>query len=115
MNGRVRMHRSKLESYEAILGALAKGPSSIDRLAYRTSIDCNMLNRYVSFLIANGVVEVRYFGDRMLYAITERGATVFRTLDFQKYLKRLSKTFKTMDETMEHLPVTLKRRQEPPE
>jgi predicted transcriptional regulator len=109
------MHRSKLESYEAILGALAKKPLSIDRLAYRTSMDCNIMSEYLTFLMANGVVEERNFGDKTLFAITERGATVFRTLDFQKYLKKLSMTFMTMDQIVQDMPVVLKRRQKPPE
>jgi predicted transcriptional regulator len=109
------MHRSKLESYEAILGAVAKKPLSIDRLAYRTNMDCRILSGYLTFLMANGVVEERNFGDKTFFAITERGATVFRTLDFQKYLKKLSKTLMTIDEAMQDIPVVLKRRQKPPE
>lgn len=109
------MHRSKLESYEAILGALAKKPLSVDRLAYRTSMDCTVLSRYLSFLVANGVVEERTFGEKTFFAITERGITVFRKLDFQKYLRNLSKTLLAIDETIQDIPVILKRRQKPPE
>jgi len=111
----VCMHRSKLESYEDILGALAKKPLSIDRLAYRTNMDCTILDKYLSFLMTNGVVEERTFGDKTFYAITERGVTVFRTLDFQKYLRKLSKTLMTIDEGMQDIPVMLKRRQKQPE
>jgi predicted transcriptional regulator len=109
------MHRSKLESYEVILGALVKKPLSIDRLAYKTSIDCTILSEYLTFLMANGVVEERSFGDKKFFAITGRGVTVFRTLDFQKYLKKLSKTLMTIDEAMQDIPAALKRRQKPPE
>jgi predicted transcriptional regulator len=109
------MHKSKLESYEAILGALAKKPLSVDRLAYRTSMDCTVLSRYLSFLVANGVVEERTFGEKTFFAITERGITVFRKLDFQKYLRNLSKTLLAIDETIQDIPVILKRRQKPPE
>jgi predicted transcriptional regulator len=109
------MHRSKLESYEVILGALAKKPLSVDHLAYRTGMDCTVLSRYLSFLVANGVVEERTFGEKTFFAITERGVTVFRTLDFQKYLKKFSKTLMAVDETMQDIPVILRRRQKPPE
>ena len=109
------MHRSKLESYEVILRALAKKPLSVDRLAYRTSMDCTVLSRYLSFLEANGVVEERTFGEKTFFAITERGITVFRKLDFQKYLTNLSKTLLAIDETIQDIPVILKRRQKPPE
>jgi predicted transcriptional regulator len=109
------MHRSKLELYEVILGAIVKKPLSIDRLAYRTTMDCTLLSKCLAFLMANGVIERRTFGDETFFAITERGVTVFRTLDFQKYLRKLSKTWMTMDEAMQDIPVVLKRRQKPPE
>jgi len=109
------MHRSRLESYEAILGVLAKRPLGVDRLAYSTTMDCNILSEYLTFLMANGVVEERNFGDKKLFAITERGVTIFRTLDFQKCLKKFSKTFMTIGEAMQDMPVVLKRRQKPPE
>jgi predicted transcriptional regulator len=105
------MRRSKLESYEAILGALVKKPLNIDRLAYRIKMDCTILSEYLTFLIANGVVEGRDFGDKTFFAITERGVTVFRTLDFQKYLKKLSKTFMTIDDAMQDIAVAPRRRQ----
>jgi len=113
--GCICMHRSKLESYEVILGALVKKPLNIDRLAYRTGMDCTVLSKYLASLVGNGVVEERTFGDRTFFAITERGVTVFRALDLQKYLRKLSKTFMTIDEAMQDTPVTVKRRQKPPE
>ena len=105
------MRRSKLESYETILGALVKKPLNIDRLAYTLKMDCTVLNEYLTFLIANGVVEGRDFGDKTFYAITGRGVTVFRTLDFQKYLKRLSKTLMTINDAMQDITVAPRRRQ----
>jgi len=105
------MHRSRLESYEAILGALVKRPLGIDHLAYRASMDCGILSECLTFLMANGVIEERDFGDKTLFAITERGVTVFRTLDFQKCLKKLSKTLMTIDEAMQDMPMVPKRRQ----
>lgn len=108
------MHKSKLESYETILGALVKKPLGIDRLAYKTDMDCTVLHNNLQFLMANELVEERMFGGRLLCTITERGATVFRTLDFQKYLKRISKTLMTIDDAMRDIPVILKRRQKMP-
>ena len=109
------MHRSKLESYEAILGALVKKPLGVDRIAYKTDMECTVVHKYLKFLMANELVEERMFGDRLLCTITERGATVFRTLDFQKYLRRISKTLMTIDDAMRDIPVILKRRQKMPE
>ncbi len=108
------MHRSRLESYEAILRALTKTALGIDRLAYRTSMDCRILHEYLAFLKANGVVEEQEFRDKTLFAITDRGVKVFKTLDFQKHLKRLSKTLIAANETIVDLPLVPKRRQKPP-
>jgi predicted transcriptional regulator len=95
------MHRSKLELCEAILEALVKKPLNIDKIAYKTDIDCTVLNRHLDFLIVNGLVEERMLGNKLLYALTERGMTVFRTLDFQKYLRRISSTLMQIDEAMQ--------------
>jgi predicted transcriptional regulator len=105
------VRRSKLESYETILGALAKKDMNIDRLAYRINLDCTVLSKHLTFLIANGVVEGRNFGDKEFFAITERGITVFRTLDFQKHLKKLSQTLMTIDEATQDMSIDLRRRQ----
>jgi predicted transcriptional regulator len=95
------MRRSKLELYEAILEALVKKPLNIDKIAYKTSIDCTILNRHLDFLIKNGLVEERILGNKLLYALTERGITVFKTLDFQKYLRRISSTLMQIDDAMQ--------------
>ena len=109
------MHKSKLESYEAILGALVKKPLGIDRLAYKIDMDCTVLHNNLQFLLANELVEEHISGDSLLYAITERGATVFRTLDFQKYLRKISKTLMAIDNSVRDVPVIPKRRQNLPE
>ncbi len=95
------MRRSKLERYEAILESLVKKPLGIDRIAYKTSMDCTAVNQHLDFLIQNELVEERVQGNKMCYALTERGMTVSKTLDFQKYLKRISRTFREIDEAMQ--------------
>lgn len=95
------MHRSKLELCEAILEALVKEPLNIDRIAYKTDVECTVLIRYLDFLIKNGLVQERMLGNKLLYALTERGIGIFRTLDFQKYLKRISSTLMQIDEAMQ--------------
>ena len=70
------MRRSKLESYEDILGALVKKPQSIDGIAYKTSMDCNSLKKRLEQLIKYCLVEKRASNKKTLYAITERGVAV---------------------------------------
>ena len=97
----LNVRRSKLETYEAIMEALVKKPLNIDKIAYKTGIDCTIVGKHLDFLIKNGLVEERMLGKKSLYAMTERGMTVFRTLDFQKYLKKISSTLMQIDEAMQ--------------
>jgi predicted transcriptional regulator len=102
------MHRSKLETYEAILEALVKKPLTVDRIAYETSIECTVINRRLNFLTENGLVEERPLPKKTLYAITERGVAVFKTLNFNKYLEKISSTLSAIDEALETIPVISK-------
>ncbi len=100
----MHLRRSKLEVYEAILKALVKKPLKIDSIAYKVSLDCVILKKSLDFLVENGLVEERLSERGTRYAATERGISVFKTLDFQKYLKRIQKTLLTMDDAMKVLP-----------
>jgi len=102
------VHRSKLESYQAILEALVKKPLSVDRIAYETTMDCNVLNRLLNFLRENGLVEERPLPKKTLYAITERGVAVFKTLNFNRYLEKMSDALSTIDDAMQTIPVISK-------
>ena len=105
----MHMPRSKLETFEAILGALAKKPMKIDRLAYKVGLDCAGLRRNLDFLIENGLVEEIFLPKGTSYAATERGISVFKTLDFQKYFKKIQDTLIAIDEAMRIVPGVLKR------
>jgi predicted transcriptional regulator len=102
------VHRSKLESYQAILEALVKKPLTVDRIAYETTMDCTVLERRLNFLMENGLVEERPLPKKTLYAITERGVAVFKTLNFNKYLEKVSSTLAAIDEAMQTLPAISK-------
>jgi predicted transcriptional regulator len=103
------MRRSKLESYEDILGALVKKPLTIDGIAYKTNIDCVILRRRLDFLMENGLVKERISSKKILYAITERGIAVFKTLNFQKYLEMVANTIIAMDEAIHVIPIISER------
>jgi predicted transcriptional regulator len=94
------MRRSKLESYEAILGALVKKPLTIDSIAYKTNMDCSVLRKRIENLIKYSLVEERTLSKKTLYAITERGVAVFKALNFQKYLKMVADRIRAMDEAI---------------
>jgi predicted transcriptional regulator len=101
----IRLRRSKLECYEAILEALVKSPLTIDSIAYKTGMDCTILGQRLEFLISNGLVEKRTLNKKKQYAITERGVAVYRTLNFQKYLEKVTKAIRVMDEAMHVIPI----------
>ena len=103
------MRRSKLESYEDVLGALVKKPLTIDGIAYKTNIDCVILRRRLDFLMENGLVKERILSKKILYAITERGIAVFKTLNFQKYLETVASTIMAMDEATHVIPIISER------
>jgi len=103
------MRRSKLESYEDILGALVKKPLTIDSIAYKTNIDCNSLRKRLDYLIKYSLVEERISSKKTVYAITERGVAVFKTLNFQKYLEMVADTIRAMDEATHVIPIISER------
>jgi predicted transcriptional regulator len=103
------MRKSKLESYEDVLGALVKKPLTVDRISYETDIDCTILQQRLDSLIKYGLVQERISGKKTLYAITERGTAVFRTLNFQKYLEKVINSIKVMDEAFQVIPTISKR------
>mgnify|MGYP001061521748 CR=1 FL=1 len=103
------MRRSKLESCEEILGVLVKEPLIIDSMAYKTSMDCVALKQHLDFLIKNGLVEERISGKKTLYAVTERGMAVFKTLNFKKYLERVANMIRVMDEALQTVSTIAKR------
>jgi len=98
------MRTSKLETYEAILEALVKGPLTIDNVAYETNMDCSALKPRLDFLLKNSLIEERRLREKIFYALTERGITVLKTLNFQKYLEKIADTIRTVDEASQILP-----------
>jgi predicted transcriptional regulator len=98
------MRRSKLESYEAILGALVKKPLSIDNIAYETDMDCGLLKQRLDSLLKNSLIEERSLSTKTRYAITEKGVAVLKTLSFQKYFEKVANSIRMVDEALQVLP-----------
>jgi predicted transcriptional regulator len=105
------MRKSKLECYEDILGALVKKPLTISHIAYETNMDCGVLRQRLDFLIKNALVEERISGRKTLYAITERGIAVFKTLNLQKYLEKVMNTIRILDEAVHIIPTISENQQ----
>ena len=105
MVGVQTMRRSKLESYEAILEALVKKPQTVEHLAYEVDMECTRACRLLGFLAENGLVKERPLPKNTQYAITERGVAVFKTLNFRKYLEKVSSSISTLNDAMHTLPI----------
>jgi predicted transcriptional regulator len=103
------MRRSKLESYEAILEVLVKGPLTIDKIAYKINMNCTVLVRYLDFLMKNDLAEKRPSNKKTVYAITERGMAVFKTLNLQKYLEKVTASLRAIDDALQTMPILSKR------
>lgn len=98
------MRKSKLESYENILEALMNEPLTLEHIKHAVDLDPALLTQHLTFLMKNDLIEERLAGKKPLYAITERGAAVFRALNFQKYLGRIKNTIRAIDEALQVIP-----------
>jgi predicted transcriptional regulator len=98
------MQRSKLELYEEILYALVNKHLRVDAIAYSCNMDCAALRLRLDFLLQHGLVEERSFSRTTCYALTRRGAAIFKTLALTKRLQKLQTTMKHIDETLHAIP-----------
>jgi len=96
------MPSSKLEKYVSVLEALVLRPHKLDSIAYKVKLEVNSVKRSLDFLISNELVEKRTLsGKHEVYAITERGLSVFKTLRTLRYLEKLKKTLPVVEEARE--------------
>jgi len=103
------MAPSKLDRYMSILEVLVRRPRKLDSIAYKVNMECNALKRHLDFLVSNGLVERRRLrGKRVVYAINERGFSVFKTLRALKYLEKLKASLPVIEEAEEIAPVLSK-------
>jgi len=106
------MPPSKLDKYLNVLEVLVRGPRKLDYIADKINMECNALKRYLNFLVSNGLVEERRLNRKqVIYAINERGLSVFKTLRMLKYLEKLKKTLPIVEEAREVASVLTKQSQ----
>ena len=95
------MRNSKLKSYTNILEVLVNKSMTIDEIAYEIDVDCLILKHRLNFLLNNQVVEERKIEKKTMYAITEKGIAVVRTLNFTEYLGKIANDIRLIDEATE--------------
>jgi len=99
-----------MDKYLNILEVLVARPQKTDYLARRVHMEEPVLKRHLGFLVSNGVVEKRRFSEKLsLYAITERGLAVFKTLRTLKYLEKLRDSLPVVEEAREIAAALAKR------
>lgn len=100
------MARSKLEKYLNILEVLVPQPLKFEKISYKANIECAVLKQYLNFLIVHKLVDERPLNKgKTVYAITERGLAVFKTLQAQKYLEKLRNILPVVEEASEVGPL----------
>jgi len=96
------MPPSKLDRYLNILGVLVGRPQRMEQISRRARLEQNVLKRHMVFLVSNGVVEKRRLRAKQnVYALTERGLMVFKTLRALKYLEKLRDSLPVVEEARE--------------
>jgi len=96
------MARSKLERYLSILEVLVPRPSRFDKISYEAKMDTATLKQHLDFLILHKLVEERpSTKGTSIFAVTERGLAVFKTLRAQKYLQKLKRIMPVVEEANE--------------
>jgi predicted transcriptional regulator len=91
------MPRSKLEKYLKILEVLASRPSKLDTISRKVGMKSKILESYLDFLITHGLVKERSNKERTVYAITDIGLAVLKTLQGQKYFEKLKKILRIQE------------------
>ena len=96
------MARSKLEKYLSILEVLVSKSQKFESISIQAGLECGRLRQCLNYLISHGLVEERDSGKKeFVYAITERGLAVFKTLHAQRYLRKLRNVLPIVKEASE--------------
>lgn len=96
------MPPSKLERYLNILEALVNRPRKMSQIADKVHMEGHVLKRHLRFLVLNEVVEKRELSDGdIVYAISERGLAVFKSLRAMRYFEKLKDSLPVIEEARE--------------
>ena len=84
------MRKSKLETYEDIIGCLAEKALTIDSIAFKCGMDCILLQERLDFLLKHNLVDIEISRDnKAFYVLTRRGMAISKTLILTKKLEKL--------------------------
>lgn len=91
------MKKSKLEVYEDVLRILSNKPLTLDAIAFQGNMDCGILRQKMDSLLEYELVEERAYQKKTVYAITNRGLAIFKTLTLTKRLEKLQADIVKLD------------------
>jgi len=106
------MQKSKLELHEEILSALVDQNLSVDNIAFLCNIDRATAKELLDFLEKNQLIENNHSYVKVLYSLTERGETVYKTLTKTKRLNKIKESIKNRETEPTH-PLSQNRMKEP--
>ena len=91
------MKKSKLEVYEDVLRILLDKPLTLDTIAFEGNMNCENLRERMDYLIEYGLIEERAYEKKIVYALTNRGMAIHKTLTLTKRLEKLQAEIRRLD------------------
>jgi len=108
-----RMTASKLEKYLNILEALVDRPMRASEITRKAHVEPQAFKRLIRFLMSNEVVQERSANRKqVVYALTERGLAVFKTLRALQYLEKLKASLPVVEEAREIVSMLSKQQKD---
>jgi predicted transcriptional regulator len=106
------MRRSKLKRYEDILCSLYSRAKTIDEIAFNTNMDCVALRFRIDFLLKNRLIEEINGKKAVLYNLTNRGLSIYKTITITRRLEKLQTNIQTAHKNLEILSIFPNKKQE---
>lgn len=99
------MRRSKLRLYEDILCTLYSRAKTIDEIAFNTNMDCVALRFRIDFLLKNRLIEEINCKKAVLYKLTSRGLSIYKTITITKRLEKLQTNIQKVQKNLKILSI----------
>jgi len=100
------MSRSKMEEYLSILEVLIPQPLNFKKISYKANIKGKMLKRHLDFLLSHMLIKEHSFEkEGTVYAITDIGLTVLKTLKAQELSEKIYQSILRIHMREQRVPV----------
>lgn len=106
------MRRSKLRLFEDILCSLHSRAKTIDEIAFNTNMECLALRLRLNFLLKNRLIEEKTGKKVVLYTLTPRGLSIYKTITITKRLEKLQTNLQKIQNNLESFRIFPKQENE---